>query len=164
VDRQGDNLGLPENPPEVVLCGFGSKRVSFVQMILSVRTYSVKPAGFLLVALFALSLVWCPDAACQTEDGDDQCNSLVCALLAKPEIAPGSNWQSLDGMRLHLPRADGLWVGIGRSVFSNCSGLPIRFPHTHPCISAPLNRPASESVSTSVFLPPISRGSLVHRF
>lgn len=58
-----------------------------------VKTHLVRAVGSLLIALFALSLVWCADAACRTEKGDDQCTSLICALLAKK----GSGVQPQNG-------------------------------------------------------------------
>lgn len=45
--------------------------------------YVVRAAGMVLIVIFAASLIWCPDVACRSEGGDDQCTSLICALLAQ---------------------------------------------------------------------------------
>jgi hypothetical protein len=116
VDRQGDDVGSPEAPPltltEVAFCVCGPKALYLVQMIHSVKTYAVRPAGLLLVALFALSLIWCPDAACRTGAGDDQCTSLICALLANtggPRQVQSSNLSTECVCVCHMPTISG-WV------------------------------------------------------
>ena len=52
-------------------------------MIRIFAKYVVRAAGLALIVIFAASLIWCPDVACRSEDGDDQCTSLICALLAQ---------------------------------------------------------------------------------
>jgi len=68
-------------------CTTASKFLYLIQMMHLFKTYMVRPSGLLVISLFSLSLVWCPDAACRTESGDDQCSSLICALFAKPDSA-----------------------------------------------------------------------------
>lgn len=50
-------------------------------MIHTFLTYAIRPAGLLLVVVFASSLLWCGDAACWAGSSDDQCASLICSLL-----------------------------------------------------------------------------------
>lgn len=59
-------------------------------------TYTARPTGFLLIVLFALSLVWCPDTVCQTERGDDQCASLIFALLSEGASAGSAHTGNLS--------------------------------------------------------------------
>jgi len=108
-------------------------------MIYSVKTYAVRPAGFLLVALFALSLIWCPDAACRTGDGDDQCTSLICALLADtggPGQSQSGNLSTECVCVCHMPTISGSVLDAGHHL----TAQDLRF-------ESPLSIPASPSRS-----------------
>jgi hypothetical protein len=43
---------------------------------------AARPIGALLLILFALSLFWCPDAACRGGEEDEGCMALLCALVS----------------------------------------------------------------------------------
>jgi len=62
-------------------------------MIHRFSTYFVRPAGLLLLILFASSLLWCGDQVCLSGSDDGECASLVCALMAGRN-APEKNQDS----------------------------------------------------------------------
>lgn len=50
-------------------------------MFVSFSRYAVRPASWLLVAVFAGALLWCGDPACREGAVDSECASLICALF-----------------------------------------------------------------------------------
>lgn len=66
-----------------VSCLRGLRCVYYAVMIHFFSTYAIRPAGLLLVSVFAASLLWCGDAACWSGASDGQCASLICSLLTR---------------------------------------------------------------------------------
>jgi hypothetical protein len=64
-------------------CLRGLRCVYYAVMIHFFSTYAIRPAGLLLVSVFAASLFWCGDAACWSGASDGQCASLICSLLTR---------------------------------------------------------------------------------
>jgi hypothetical protein len=85
-------------------------------------TYLVTPAGVLLIALFVASLFWCPDTACGREGADDECTSLICALLAKgttPSQTQNSPLSSFCTCVCHMPIVSGT-TSVNDGLLATC--------------------------------------------